>query len=198
MKRRPFFASTGRTGVGPFLAWVALGLGAFMLCLVALRPGGYPVLVTVFALIGAIVAKLRAEAVRRLRDIGARAGTGWLLAIVGVVGFGYALLRWLLIEQDVVAIGCMAGVLLILGGGLLRPGGADSARQGGGSGWGAAAVCIAGGALIGLWAASVLDGMAQAHREQADWAARNAPPTNPPMDDLERDYRRQQQQGNTQ
>jgi hypothetical protein len=168
-----------------------------MLCLVALRPGGYPVLVTVFAVIGAIVAKLRAEAVRRLRDIGARTGTGWLLAIVGVVGFGYALLRWLFIEHDAIAIGCMAGVLLILGGGLLRPGGANDAREGGGSGWAAAAACIAGGALLGLWTASMLDGMARAHRQQVDWAARNVPPTNPPVDDLERDYRRQQQ-GNTQ
>ena len=97
--RPPFFSSDGRVSRGSFVAWVALGLGALMLCVFILTrdfypSGSYPVPIGMFGLMGMEVAKLRAESIRRLRDEGTAPGTGWWVAVAVTLGSSFLFLSY--------------------------------------------------------------------------------------------------------
>lgn len=184
MGARPFFSSAGRCSPATFVAWIALGLGALASCLLALQrgtysPGSYPVLIGAYALMGVVVAKLRVETVRRLRDEGAARGTGWAVAAAVAIGPSFVTFNFLGAGPNAVTIGSLVALIVAWAIMFLRPGrlGREASGDPGWFDLAAATACVIGGGLVGWFLADVSHGMAEAHRRSMAWEAAHPHPS---------------------
>ena len=190
---RPFFSSAGRASRGSFVAWVALGLGALVLCLYVLtldiyQAGSYPMLVGTYALMGVIVAKLRVESVRRLKDEGTSSGTGWWAVVWAAFALCVMVTTYYIIGPMPVTIGCLGVLLVVWAITFLRRGrpGKDADAASGWFDWVAGLACVVSGSILGWFVADVSNGMEQSHRRSMEWQAEHnrfsKPEPEQPMD----------------
>lgn len=117
-----FFSFAPRIARARWLAWFTLALGILVLAAIALARVEGIALVSVYALLGLVAAKLATETVRRLHDVGQ---SGWMALAVGVgiaallataivhaIGYGSDAISW-----GALALAAISGAVLTL-----RPG----------------------------------------------------------------------------
>lgn len=181
-----FFSTDARVNSARLALVLALAAGMLRLTIGAFQEGDTLAYIATGALWGALLAKVFAEAGRRLHDIGMRGRAGWwpavALPLYGWSSIGDA--PWL---TRIAGAGALLSVaLFFVRGQLVRNAWGERPSWfaiGEGATWTGsrralawATVSIAGGALIGFALISISHGMAEANRRNYEWAQAHSPP----------------------